>query len=614
MIYKFNNIEVDSEKYRLLSDAVEQSVEPQVFNLIVYLIQNKEKVLSRDEILEYVWKGRVVSDSSISNHIKSARKALGDDGYKQQVIKTVHSRGYQFIATCECIDDSNFDSQKTNKSNKSSAQSIKYLILMAILLAVVMGGWFISNKSTIITLEAKNINSIAVLAFKDLSPDSDQNYFAEGISEELLNLFTRIPDLQVASRTSSFSYINKDIRLEQIGKELNVKYVMEGSVRKANNKLRVTAQLIRVIDGSHIWSEAYDHDMQDVFKIQDEIAQAVSKQLEVSLSNEHNKTHPVNPDAHSLYLQSLYYFRQNNISDNKQSLDLINQSIAKDSNNALAWTLKSRIHYKLVQYSYEKNNIESIKLAKDSVVKARDLNNKLATANAQMALINLWDFDFDSARFNIDLAMSVTKNSTDTIEIIAYYFQLVGQLEKSVGILENAIDQDPINDTHYYNLAMGYFHLNQLKDAYSTMIKYNYFHKEAHALYGLISQIYVAGEKKEKALELAEEEPNEFHKLLSMGLVTYTIEDNEKADEILNELLTKYSKSSAYIASLYAFRKDPDNAFKWLESAFENQDTELLYIINFHTFRSLWDDPRWKVFLNKMNLPKKHWLIEKRLN
>jgi len=608
VIYKFNTIELDTTSYQIKVDGIEQSVEPQVFNLIVYLIENKDKIISREEILDTIWKDRVVSDSSINNHIKSARKVLQDDGHKQAVIKTVHSRGYQFIAECEVLDD---EITEVKSGVTVQSHSIKYLLLLATLIVIIIVIWQVKLNSTNDQPEKITDNSIAVLAFADLSPDSDQDYFAQGISEELLNLFTRIPDLKVASRTSSFSFKNKDVRLESIGKELKVKYIMEGSVRKSGDKLRVTAQLIRVDDGSHLWSETYDHNIQDVFKIQDEIAQAVSNQLEVTLSKENKKTEPVSPEANTLYLKSLYYYRRNTVLDMNESLKLINESVEIFPNNVLAWTLKSRIHYKMEQYNYENNDSEPIELARESIKRAREINNQNATANAQMALINLWDLDFSAARYNIDLAMSAKNKTTATTEVLAYYFQLVGQIEKSVELLEKGIEKDPLNDTYYHNLAIGYLHLNHNKDAYYTMSKYNFFHKEAHALHGLISQIYLAGEKNVKALEFAQEEQSDFWKLYGMSMAQFANGNIDEADILLNDILIKYSQSPAYIASLYAFRKEADNAFKWLEVAFENQDTALLYMINFYPFRNLWEDSRWKVFINKINLPNGHWLIQK---
>ncbi len=143
------------------------------------------------------------------------------------------------------------------------------------------------------------------------------------------------------------------------------------------------------------------------------------------------------------------------------------------------------------------------------------------------------------------------------------------------------------------------------------MSKYYYFHEEAHIFKGVVSQFYLSEDKNDDALELAKQEPNAFQKLLSMAYATHAVEDNIRADETLNELLNKHSTSFSHIASLYAFKKDPDNAFKWLELAFDNYDTELLYNINFDTFRNLWNDTRWLIFINKLNLPKGHWLINK---
>jgi len=357
LIYTFNNIELDTNNYHLLADGVMQPVEPQVFNLIVYLIQNKDKVLSRDEILDHIWKGKIVSDSSISNHIKTARKVLGDDGVKQQVIKTIHSRGYQFIADCQIRGES-----LSNETADSTNHNNKYVLPVLFLIPLIIGVLVIKSFLTVKNDEGVLDNSIAVLAFEDLSPNADQNYFAEGLSEELLNIFTQIPDLRVSSRTSSFSYRDKDMIIEEIGEELNVKYIMEGSIRKFDEKLRVTAQLINVSDGSHKWSETYDYELQDVLKIQDEIAKVVSEQLKISLLTDNNQTVSINPEAHSFYLKALYYLSLKTPDDLNQALKMIEQSILVDSNNANAWALKSRIYYQLNQFieRYQSSDLANI--------------------------------------------------------------------------------------------------------------------------------------------------------------------------------------------------------------------------------------------------------------
>ncbi|MBL4773323.1 MAG: hypothetical protein JKX98_06905, partial [Alcanivoracaceae bacterium] len=449
---------------------------------------------------------------------------------------------------------------------------------------------------------------------QDLSPESDQAYFAEGMSEELLNLFTQISGLDVASRTSSFSYQNKDMTLKQIGKELDVSYVMEGSVRKSGKTIRVTTQLIRIADGTHIWSETYDHQMQDIFKVQDEIAKAVSEQLELSLSKGMRRDEPVNPVAQSLYLKALYYFNENSTSSIKQALELINQSIKVDANFASAWTLKSRIYYQLAMYSYDKDDSGERAKAKQAVIKAMALDNQLATTHAHMALINLSDLDFDAARYNIDLALNLKDDSMITIEIVAQYYQLTGQIDKSTQLLEQISDLNPINDTHYIILATNQWISNDFKQAYRTIRKYGYFHANAVTLYAFKSHVLMSAGNLDKAKTESEKETNEFLKLNIRELLNFNEGNIEIADILLNELEQKYSFAPVHIALHYAARNDIDNTFKWLELALQKKDIELLYLINHPAFRKMWNQAQWVKFIDKIKLPIGHWLLTESAN
>ncbi|VAW38209.1 Adenylate cyclase [hydrothermal vent metagenome] len=611
MIYTFKNFTINTDNFQLLKNDESLSIEPQVFNIILYLVENQDRVISRNELLEAIWKDKIVSDSSISNYIKSARKVLDDDGQKQAVIKTIHGRGYQFIAEYDSRDKTD-SSQKTYSKSKFES-TLKRLFLLGVVLVSSYVIWdLFQNKmeqTENITLESED-KSIAVLAFDDLSPESDQAYFSEGISEELLNLFTKIPDLRVASRTSSFSFKNKDVTLEQIGKELNVSYIMEGSVRKSAKKIRVTAQLIRVNDGSHVWSQNYDYQLQDIFKIQDEISQAVSEQLELTLSNDMKRSQSVNPDVQSLYLRALYFYRENTADSLKQALKIIDEALSIDSNYAPTWTLKSRIYHKIAIYSYDKDDTEYLKLAKQAIVNAKNIDNSYAMANAQMALINLIEWDFETARFNIDLAMSSKNLNSATIDIIANYFLLTGQIEKSVDMLYDDMDNNPINDTHHLYLSAAYLFFNQLKDFKNRLNKYVFFHPEGQGIYELYFYYLVVKEEYQSALEEAELNNNKFWKLNILEFVNFAQGKREYADELLKEIITDYSFAPMHIALHYALRKDANNAFKWLETARQNQDIELLYLINHHAFRNIWNHPQWSIFIGKLKLPKEHWLLD----
>ena len=615
MIYKFNNIEIDTKNYRLLMDKKMVAVEPQVFNLIVYLLKHKDRLVTREEMLDNLWQGRVVSDTSISNQIKSARKILGDDGRKQTVIKTFHGRGYQFIASCE--DEPQTNSVQQITEIKSPQIKIQYIVLIFMLLVLAVF-WFrtqsIPEFQSAIDV-GSNLDhqdkSIAVLAFKDLSPQSDQEYFSDGISEELLNLFAKIPNLRVASRTSSFSFKNKALTLEEIGSKLNVSYVMEGSVRKHDNKLRITTQLIRVKDGSHIWSETYDYDIDDIFKIQDEIALAVTRQLKINLSNDLIRTTTVDTKAYTLYLQAIYLIRQNTEKAIRKSAQIIGQSISIDPNYAPSWTLFSRIMYMSVVYSYKKINTTGFKLSKTAVLKALKIDNNYAHAYAQLSLINNLEWDFEASTRHIEKALKLNNSSATIKSIYASNRQAVGRLSEGVDSLLQAIEIRKLVNHYYLNLGSIYMMQNRLEDAYEAVKKYDYFFPDAVSQHAIMSFILHHMGRNEEALIEAEKEVHEYWKLSAKIVATHALGRIRESDELFVQYKQAYSQNvPAFFASLHVYRGDIDSAFKWLEIAYKQKDPGLIMTINFLPMRKLWGDPRWQELIQKLDLPEGHWLLE----
>jgi TolB-like protein/DNA-binding winged helix-turn-helix (wHTH) protein len=616
MIYKFNNIKIDTKNYRLLKDEKIVAVEPQVFNLIMYLIKNKDRLVTRDEMLDNLWQGRVVSDTSVSNQIKSARKVLGDNGQKQAVIKTFHGRGYQFIAKCE--NDVHAESEQQIKKTKISTIKIQSLIIILILVALAIF-WFrlqtvLESQSPIDMSSSLDVQdkSIAVLAFKDLSPKSDQEYFSEGISEELLNLFTKIPDLRVASRTSSFSFKNKSQTIKEIGARLNVSYVMEGSVRKSGNKLRITAQLIRAKDGSHIWSETYDYDIDDIFVIQDKIALAVTELLKINLSNDLIKSTTVDTKAYALYLQSIYLIRQNTEKTIRQAAQIIGQSISIDPNYAPSWTLFSRIMYMSVVYSYKKINTTGFKLSKTAVQKALEIDDNYAHAYAQLSLINNLEWDFEASTKNVERASKLNNSSATIKSIVASNRLAVGRLSESVELLLQAIDTRKLVNHYYLTLGSIYLMQNRLEEAYEALKKYDYFFPEAVSQHAIMSFILHHMGRNEEALIEAEKEVHEYWKLSAKIVATHALGKIQESNELFAQYKEAYSQNvPAFFASLHVYRGDIDSAFKWLEIAYQQNDPGLIVTINFLPMRKLWDDNRWKELIQKLNLPEGHWLLEK---
>lgn len=377
MIYRVNNVEIDTSNFQLTENGAPISVEPKVFDLIVYMVTNRNRLITRQELFDNIWRGRIVSDTSLSNHIKSARKALGDDGQKQRVIKTVHGRGYQFVAETESLTEP-VDTPDVSQTPTAPGDR----------------------------------KSIAVLAFSDLSPERDQEYFSDGLSEELINLLAKVPELRVISRTSAFSFKGKDTTAEEIGRLLNVTHLLEGSVRKAGNQLRITAQLVQVSDESHLWSETFDRQMKNVFEIQDDIAHAVLDQLKLNLFNESVKSTPVNPDAYTLFLEARFLSEQHTADSNAKAEKVIRDSISLDPDYAPAWDLLGHVIYAATTNYLLVAAEEGLEEAAAAIQRSIDIDPEYAPAYASRAILNVSNWEFEEARKNIEKAMLLDRNNS----------------------------------------------------------------------------------------------------------------------------------------------------------------------------------------------------------
>lgn len=454
--------------------------------------------------------------------------------------------------------------------------------------------------------------SIAVLAFSDLSPDHDQEYFSDGISEELLNLLTKIPELKVISRTSSFSYKGKDVTIEQIGQELNVTHILEGSVRKSGNKIRITTQLINVAEGSHIWSETYDRDMEDIFEIQDEIAEVVTQQLKITLFGDIAKTTEVNPEAYTLYLQANHLYQLHTEEAIRKAEDVIQQSIAIDSSYAPSWNLLSSIVYTATANFYQKPYKEGLEFSKTAAQKSLELNNTYAPAYAQLAGINSVNRNYEAAEKNINKALALDDGNALIISKAAEIARNGGRLDKNTEYLLQAIKLNPLEYRYYYNLGIVYMWLGRWDEAYDAIEKYLYFRPDAAIQHAMMAYTLNGQGKRMEALKEVEKESSEFWKLFIKNIVVFDLGQHEQADSLLVKFIDRYNVTNpVMLATLYANRGEINNAFKWLDIAYDQQDPDLTEAVNYNAFATLYKDARWNAFIAKLGLPKDHWLLNK---
>ncbi|TKW77968.1 MAG: hypothetical protein DI543_12900, partial [Bradyrhizobium icense] len=279
MRFRFENHELDSELRELTRDGVRIPVQPQVFDLLVFLIAQRDRVVSKDDLVAEVWGNRPISDSALNSRINAVRKALQDDGKAQRLIRTIPRKGFRFVGDCE---------------------------------ELAPPARLVASAPEPVAAAASERPAIAVLAFNNMSDDPDQDYFCDGISEDILTALSKVRWFFVIARNSSFSYRGRSVHISQIASELGVRYVVEGSVRKAGDRVRITAQLNDAITGGHLWAEHYDRDLVDVFAVQDEITNAIVAAIEPQIYAAENfrarRKPPAGMDAWDLVMRALSHY------------------------------------------------------------------------------------------------------------------------------------------------------------------------------------------------------------------------------------------------------------------------------------------------------------------
>ena len=322
MEFRFSDHTLDVERRELRRGSDTVGIEPQVFDLLVYLLRNRDHVVSKDDLIAAIWVGRIVSESTLTSRINAARKAIGDSGEEQRLIRTIARKGFRFVGAVQA------------QTARDAAQ------------VTATGGD--SSEPSRPALPLPDRPAIAVLPFTNMTDDPAQDYFSDGISEDLITALSKLRWFFVIARNSSFIYKGKAVLLKQIGDELGVGYVVEGSVRKVGERVRISAQLNDVATGSHIWAERYDRDLADVFAVQDEITEAIVAAIEPQLYAAENfrarRKPPDSMDAWDLVMRALSHYWRVTRQDNVVAQALLEKATALDPNYGQAFGVLATSH------------------------------------------------------------------------------------------------------------------------------------------------------------------------------------------------------------------------------------------------------------------------------
>ena len=449
-------------------------------------------------------------------------------------------------------------------------------------------------------VEAQNDASIAVLPFVNMSGDPDNEYFSDGISEELLNLLAKIPELRVISRTSAFSYKNKAVKVADVARELNVAHVLEGSVRRAGDRVRITAQLIRGDSDSHIWSETYDRTLEDIFAVQDEIAATVVQRLKVTLLGDDPHVEPTDPRAYTLHLQARYLARRFSAESFEQAIALYEQALAIDPNYVEALGGLANIYINQANFGL-RPAAEGFELGREISMKMLAIDPRDAEAHINLASIAIFhDNDLPAAARHYEQALELQPTSDAVLGNAAGLLMNLGRLEEAVALAEYTTARDPLNAVRYSNLGTYYFYSARWDDAiaaYRTALKLSPNAQQLHYAIGLARMLQG---RPEEALEEFALEPDTDAALQGKTMALHALGRGPAYEQSLAEALDKLGEtSSAYIAQIYAWSGDADNTFAWLAKAVEQKENGLAGQFLEPYYASVHTDPRWAEFLQR---------------
>jgi adenylate cyclase len=502
------------------------------------------------------------------------------------------------------------DVDRTQSITQKTGQKLNFSIIALLVVAVAylaLDKFVLVHDHEVIETHAGG-PSIAVLPFANMSDDASNEFFADGITEELLNLLAKIPELEVTSRTSAFQFKGKEIDIPTIAEQLNVDHVLEGSVRKAGMRVRITAQLIDAVTDKHVWSETYDRELDDIFAIQDEIARKVVDELHVTLLGEAPKARQTNTEAYSLYLEGRHYLDLDSPAAWPRAQALFERALEIDSDYAPAWFGKARAIREIANWG-DMDLAEGTLKAQEWAEHAVSLDPAFAEAWAYLAhLKSGYDFDWEGARKLADRALSEGPNNPAALAIVGEMENTVGRHESGLNYRLRALKLDPLSQLRIRAVGYSYMWLGQLDEAETYFLK----NRELYAgdtWPGDLVGVRIFQGRYREAAELTDEiaddgYPDVVFATNFVGAYSYFKAGRfEEAAAALNWVIEERGEPVSFqIAEMYALRGESDKAFEWLETGYAYRDGGLTYLLSATYLQPLQDDPRWRPFLEKMNL------------
>jgi TolB-like protein/DNA-binding winged helix-turn-helix (wHTH) protein/tetratricopeptide (TPR) repeat protein len=593
------------------------SLRPQVMDLLLLFSKNAGEVISLEDISRSVWEGKVVTSSSVYGSLNELRQVLGDEAHNPEYIETIPKKGYRLIAPVNfSIENSDRAAlelpqhSRTFLNSRSRGFSIAISLVTASLLVALLLGYDIPMGGGPRTKvpEASTrppAHSIAVLPFVDMSPNSDQQYLADGIAEEILNELVRNEQLTVIGRTSSFSFKGQNSDIATIAKKLNVALVLEGSVRKFGERIRVTTQLIDTTDSSHLWSETYDRLLGNALNLESDIASSVAEALRIELvADSVTFTGDTkNAKAFERYLQGKFFFDRRSPGDVEKAGHYFQSALDEDPSFARAWIGMAGV-YKLLMYEEIMDVKTGAALEEHAIKRALSLRPDLPDVQIRAAGYHSRHGNPAAARLHLQRATELGQNSALVLSILAGRAAFEGRWDDAVSLQRRAVALEPLGFVYRSNLAGYLFHAGHYAEAIvrkTEALELNPSDEEASRVF--IAYALILQNKFEPALTQIQQLPEGEERDQGLAMVYSALGFEAEADAAIQRLANiPLTSTATRLAKIYAQQGDFDESFRWLRTARERAQADRqpkqmqAWLKNLKTcpfFRPLHSESRW---------------------
>jgi adenylate cyclase len=632
--YQFGDLLIDVQRQLVHRDGTEIPLPPLSYELLLALLRAHPRMVSVDELLTSVWAPVIVNPETVGQRIKLLRSALGDDPGNARYIGGVRGRGYRLVAAVTPLpgpepaavaDSPMSPAQRIAPPSEPAArpargQRFRQTLVTATI--VVLAGtsallmWRPWSTKALVQPAVPPLaglapagpppeRSIAILPFLDLTNDQDRRYFADGTTEEVTSMLSQLPDLRVSARTSAYYFKDRPTPVRDIGKALGVAYVLEGSVRASHDMLRVTVQLIRTDTGYHVWSADYNRKADDVFKIQDDIAQEVATKLKTLVVRPTmlSDSMSTNLDARKLYLQSIVALGRNTREGLHQGIDDLQKAIRVDPKFAKAWALLANAYLATIIFD-DASPAKERPLALDAAQHALAIDPTLADGHMALAQWLASGWNVSAALAEIHQVVEAEPNNWLALQLAASLEGMAGEFEKALALQHEVISLDPINDSAYVNLGATLWFAGQDRDAiraFQVAIALN--PKAQFTNYPMALAQLTSGNPK-AALESIEHGNDHEETELLRPLMLEALGQKAAAAQGQAVAEQKYgSTAGTDLALYYGYRGDADQTLYWLGKGLERGDPGMPTIAVNPIFKRFRADPRFQAMLHRFNLP-----------